>query len=375
MSQIKTCVLGVGLAGLTFHVPFLLALPEFFTLHSVLERSPSTSEGKVYQRFGVTVKVHRTLDQVLADSEIDLIIVATPSHTHYEFAKAALSAGKHVLVDKPVTATFEQAKELGVLASNKHLVLYAFQNRRWDADFLALKRLLNLPSSSPYSLGEIIEFESHYDRYRKSLKGTWKDHALPATGQTYDLGSHLIDQALTLFGRPAKVTAFLENTRGIGNPDVDDTFTIIFRYNRGSNSHNYPLTVTLKAQILSVRSPQIRYIVKGDKGTYVKYGIDIQEDQLKVISSINEIFEPSFGKESEQFYGTLENIDAENLPVRKSIWPSEEAGKYIELFKNLAGAIREGKELEVKWNEAAAVIEMIELAKKSSREGITVEIS
>ncbi|KAF9011227.1 hypothetical protein BDQ17DRAFT_1397125 [Cyathus striatus] len=373
MSQIKTCILGVGLAGLTFHAPFLLALPELFTLHSVLERSPSTPGGKLYQRFGVSAKVYRTLDQVLADSEIELVVVATPSHTHYEFAKAALNAGKHVLVDKPVTATFKQAKELGVLANNKGLVLYAYQNARWNADFLALKRLLNLPSSSPLSLGEVVEFESHYDRYRKSLKGTWKDQALPASGQIYDLGSHLIDQALILFGRPAKVTAFLQNTRGVGDPEVDDSFTIIFHYNRGTYS-TYPLTVILKEQILSVRSPQLRYIVKGEKGTYVKYGIDVQEGQLKVMSNVKEIFEPSFGKESEQFYGTLENMETEDLPVRKSIWPSEEAGKYIELFKNLAAAIRDGKELAVKWNEAAAVIEMIELAMKSSREERSVEI-
>jgi predicted dehydrogenase len=176
---INTCVLGVGLSGLTFHVPFILALPDVFTLHSVLERNPQSSGGKVHDRFNVTVKIHRTLDEVLGDSSIELVIVGTPSHTHYSIAKAALEAGKHgrcialhlsfiilkissVLVDKPVTATSKEAKELGQIARANNLVLYAFQNRRWDADFLALKRLLSLPESSPQSLGNIVEFESQY---------------------------------------------------------------------------------------------------------------------------------------------------------------------------------------------------------------------
>lgn len=174
---ISTCVLGLGLAGLTFHVPFILSLPEIFTLHSVLERNPRTEGGKVKERFGVTTKIYRSLDDVLADPEIELVIVGTPNDTHYSFAKAALTAGKHgmvrwnavthpadfdisVLVDKPVTATVEEAKELGSIAEAKNLVLFAFQNRRWDSDFLALKKLLAEPETSPQSLGAITEFES-----------------------------------------------------------------------------------------------------------------------------------------------------------------------------------------------------------------------
>lgn len=170
--------MGVGLAGLTFHVPFILALPEVFSLHSVLERNPLSPGGKVNERFGVEIKIHRSLDQVLEDSTVELVIICTPNDTHYPFAKAALEAGKHgaiffflwiidaiiqlhpVLVDKPVTATLVQALELGALAQLQGLILYAFQNRRWDSDFLALKRLLALPATSPQSLGSITEFES-----------------------------------------------------------------------------------------------------------------------------------------------------------------------------------------------------------------------
>ena len=174
---INTCVLGVGLSGLTFHVPFLLALPESFNLYAVLERNPKTEGGKVFERFGVNVKIYRTFEDVLADSNIELIIIGTPNETHYEFAKLALQAGKHgglsvqaflvsltatVLVDKPVTATSDQCRELGAISQEKKLVLYAFQNRRWDSDFLALKKLLQVPESSPKSLGVLTELESQY---------------------------------------------------------------------------------------------------------------------------------------------------------------------------------------------------------------------
>ncbi|RDB22861.1 putative oxidoreductase C26H5.09c [Hypsizygus marmoreus] len=388
---IKTCVLGVGLAGLTFHVPFILALPEIFTLQSVLERNPQTSGGKVHDRFGVTVKIHRSLEQVLEDPEIELVIVGTPNQTHYSFAKAALQAGKHgeevresgipslhnnsiaVLVDKPVTATVEEAKELGEIAKAKGLVLYGYQNRRWDSDFLAVKRLLALPESSPQSLGAIIEFESHFDRYRKGLKGTWKDEPLPAAGQTYDLGTHLIDQALVLFGKPTKLTAFIQNIRGVGNPEVDDTFTIHFHYPPGP-TRPHPLTVILRAHILSVRSSQLRYVVRGTQGTYTKYGLDVQEDQLKVIPTPQGILQEQYGREPETIWGTLETLEPDNVTVKSSIWPSADAGQYIELFKNLGAAIRGETEPAVKWEETTAVIEMVELAHKSSREGATVSV-
>ncbi|KAJ8086465.1 hypothetical protein AAF712_002105 [Marasmius tenuissimus] len=372
-SPIKTCLLGVGLAGLTFHAPFILALSEQFTLHSVLERNPKTQGGKLHEKFGVEAKIHRSLEDVLADPEVELIIVGTPNDTHYKFAKAALEAGKHVLVDKPVTSTFAEAKELGELAKSKNLVLYGFQNRRWDSDFLALRRLLDLPESDPHSLGTVHEFESRFDRYRTKAKGTWKDEPLPAAGQLFDLGSHLIDQTLTLFGRPTKLTAFTQNTRGVGSPEVEDTFTVFMQYPAGS-AVPYPLTAILRGHILSVKSPQLRYVVRGSKGTYTKYGVDVQEDQLKVITSPKDVFSNTYGLETESMWGELETIESDEVTVKKSKWPSAEAGQYIELFKNLADAIRTGAEQAVKWSEATAVIEMIELAHKSAKEGATLEV-
>ncbi|KAF9075973.1 oxidoreductase [Rhodocollybia butyracea] len=390
MEPVKCCVIGAGLASTTFHVPFILALPKLFTLHSVLERNPPTSGPTICSKFRLSpssVILHRTLASALSDSSVELVLIGTPNDTHYSLAKAALEAGKHVLVDKPVTPTVEEAKELGELAKKNKRVLYAFQNRRWDQDFLALKRLLDLQETDDKSLGTVIEFESHFDRYRQGLKGSWKDEPRPAAGLIYDLGSHLIDQALTLFGRPTGITAFADNLRGIGHPDVEDNFTIYLHYPAGS-ALPYPFTAILRAHPLSARAPQIRFLVRGQKGSYTKYGVDIQEEQLKALTSSSSSFgapsinmitsnESGYGFEPESLWGTLEQAtDPNGSAIVKSVWPSKDAGCYTDLYRNLAEVIRgaEGVEMKVKWEEATAVIEMIELAKKSSKERRTVDV-
>lgn len=374
-SPINTCVVGVGLAGLTFHVPFILALPQLFNLYAVVERNPKEEGpgGKVKARFGVSPKIYPSLDAALADSAIELVIIATPNDTHYPFAKAALEAGKHVLVDKPVAESVSRAKELGELAQSKGRVLYAFQNRRWDSDFLALKGLLSLPAAHPDHIGTVLEFESHIDRYRPGLKGTWKDKPLPGAGALFDLGAHLIDQALTLFGRPQFVTANVQNLRGIGNSEVDDSFTVQLSYERGPE-RQYPLNVILRSHPLSVKSQQLRYVVRGIRGTYTKHGMDTQEDQLKMISSPKAILREEFGREPAYLHGKIEKILEDNETITKTVWPTPDAGAYVELFQNLGAAIRAGAEPAVKWAEATAVIEMIELAHESSKKKTSVPV-
>ncbi|KAE9410332.1 NAD(P)-binding protein [Gymnopus androsaceus JB14] len=399
METIKCCAIGAGLATLTFHVPFILALPDLFTLHSVLERNPRTPTGTVCDRFNLKqVKLYTNLEQVLSDTEIELVLIGTPNDTHYALAKATLEAGKHVLVDKPVTPTVKEAKELGELAKAKGKVLYAFQNRRWDQDYLALKKLLDLPETDPLSLGTVIEFESHFDRYRLGLKGSWKDEPRPAAGLIYDLGSHLIDQTLALFGRPTSITAFASNLRGVGHPDVDDNnYTVyslrIYMHYPAGSALPYRFTAILRAHPLSAQSPQLRFLVRGQKGSYTKYGIDVQEDQLKALVSSGVQGQtpqslitpvpvlpvaqsiPVYGFEQEERWGTLQHAsDPNGSAIVTSVWPSTEPGCYTDLYRNLAAAIREGGEMAVKWEEATAVIEMIELAKQSAREGRTVEV-
>ncbi|KAJ2930213.1 hypothetical protein H1R20_g6875, partial [Candolleomyces eurysporus] len=222
-------------------------------------------------------------------------------------------------------------------------------------------------------MGAILEFESHFDRYRPSLKGTWKDKPLPAAGALYDLGSHLIDQALTLFGRPNAVTAFVQNIRGVGHPDVDDSFTLNLHYERGPG-RSYPLAVILRSHPLSVKSPQLRFVVRGTRGTYTKHGLDAQEEHLKLLSSPRAILREEFGREPEYLNGKVENILADNETITKTIWPTPDAGGYVELFQNLGSAIRTGAMPSVKWTEATAVLEIIELALQSSKSRATMPV-
>ncbi|KZT20780.1 NAD-P-binding protein [Neolentinus lepideus HHB14362 ss-1] len=374
-TPIKTCVLGTGLGGLVFHIPFLLALPHLFTLYAVLEPSRSS---KARARWGSkmdAVKIYESMEEVLADEVIELVVVTTPNETHHGLARRALEAGKHVMVDKPVTAAAQQARELAELAKSRNLVLAAYQNRRFEADWFALRSLLSLPMTSPQSLGHVYEFESRHDRYRTFLKGTWKDRAAPGTGLVYDLGSHLIDQALVLFGRPTKITAFIQNVRGIGDPNVDDCFTIYFHYTPFPPNRPHSLTVILRSHILSVSAPQLRWVVRGTQGTYTKYGSDGQEGHIRAMSDPAQITEnEEYGKEHEGMWGTLENL-REDGEVVTSTWPTEKKGSYTGLYVNVANAIRNGTQLMVKWEEATAVIEMIELAYLSQKEGRTVDVT
>lgn len=211
------------------------------------------------------------------------------------------------------------------------------------------------------------------DRYRATLKGTWKDEPKPAAGQVFDLGSHLIDQTLTLFGRPNRIFANIQNVRQLGSSGVDDSFTILFMYDAGRVS-KHPFEVTLKASILSVRSSQGRYVLRGTKGTYIKHGVDNQEDTLKAIKAPAEILAAGFGQEPGEAWGTLEYLGTEGEAVKKAKWESKAPGGYVNLFRNLAGAIRNGDELAVKWAQAAEVIEMIELSHQSSKERTVVEV-
>lgn len=369
-TPIRTAVVGAGLAATVFHVPLVLSLPELFVLHSVVERTPPAEmqpEGTIAKKFGVQVKLVHKFEDVLSDPRVELVIIATPNSTHYGFAKAALEAGKHVLVDKPVTTTYEEAKELGTIAQKNNVILYAFQNRRWDSDYLTLRKILEKGT-----LGHITDFVSHYDRYRNFLKGSWKETASPGTGLIYDLGTHVIDQALHSFGRPEKVTGFLQNLRGIGDESVDDNFTIILHYPR-TEENPYLQTAILRAHPLSQRTPQLRFTVRGSKGTFVKYGLDVQEEQMKQ-KGVEAFGKDWFGRESEDIYGELEVVEKEgdNAPTKSRV-PSEK-GTYQELYRNLAAGIRENAELKVKWNEAAMVMLIVELAIQSSKEGRTINV-
>ena len=257
--KIKTGIAAFGMSGKVFHAP-LLFNHNGFELKTIVEHSKDEAS-QLYP----TVSVIRDVDSLLADEEIELVIVNTPDASHFDLAMKAINAGKNVVVEKPFTQTFEQANELIEAAKQKNVMLSVFQNRRWDADFLTIQKVIegNL-------VGRLVEFESHFDRFRNYIKpNTWKEKAETGTGTLYNLGSHLIDQAVVLFGMPDAVNAEIRVLRPGG--EVDDCFDVRLSYNF--------IKVTLKASYL-VREPGPKYLLHGINGSFLKWGLDPQEEAL-----------------------------------------------------------------------------------------------
>ncbi|GAA6025531.1 hypothetical protein JCM11491_000528 [Sporobolomyces phaffii] len=369
MSPINVAVLGFGMSATVFHIPFLLAAPDRFRLHSILERSATPTASKARDAYP-GVKVVTTIDDVLADDQVDAVWVLTTNSTHFEYAQRALEAGKHVVVEKPITPTSDEAVQLANLARDKDLVLAVYQNRRWDADFLTIKDLIDKGT-----FGDLSEFQSNFDRFRNEAAVTkvWKEKNLPGSGLAYDLGSHLVDQLLALFGTPTHVTAHLANSRLIGNPSVPDSFRIQLHY-PPSSTRRLPLVAVAQSSSLSLQNPQQRFLVRGTDAAFVKHGLDPQEDALK---RLGPDAPPSaeFGVEAPEHAGTLWTRGATGTggePTRVESVP----GRYQSWFDNVAEAIesKDRTKLIVTPEQAALTIKIIELAIRSSEEGRTIAV-
>lgn len=339
---IRTGILSYGMSGKVFHAPLLDAHPSF-RLKKVLERNSA----RAMERYSY-VEISKSMEEFLSDPELDLVIVNTPNSTHYEFAKKALQAGKHVVLEKPFTNTVEEGQELIGLAEKQGLLLTAFQNRRWDSDFLTVQQVLKSGM-----LGEIVEFEAHYDRFRNYVEeNTWKEERAPGSGILYNLGSHMLDQALVLFGLPKSITADIRIQRPGGT--VDDNYEVVMDYGK--------VKVTVKSSYM-VREQGPRYMIYGVEGSFIKYGLDVQEQALK------EGFlpgGPEWGVEPEFDWGII-NTQIGGLHVKGNI--ESLPGNYMAFYENLAAAISEGAELAVKPEQALDVIKVIEVARQSSDEG------
>ncbi|MES1219962.1 MAG: Gfo/Idh/MocA family oxidoreductase [Bacteroidota bacterium] len=256
---IKTGICSYGMSGKLFHGPFIEAHPGF-ELTAILERSKDESRKKYPNS-----KLYRSIDELLADDTLDLVIINTPVQTHYDYAKRAMLNGKNVIVEKPFTVTSKEAEELTAIAKEKNVFLFVYQNRRYDGDFRAIKDLLNKKL-----LGEIKEVEIRFDRFRPELGGKlWKETKIPGAGVAYDLGAHLIDQALQLFGWPQALFADLMAMRN-GSP-VDDYFEILLYYPT--------FRVRLKGSCF-VKQPVPEYIFHGSKGSFLQLRSDVQEQLL-----------------------------------------------------------------------------------------------
>jgi predicted dehydrogenase len=335
---INTAIIGFGLSGRVFHAPFIHVHPGF-RLTKVVERNGNSSK-ELYPYADVV----RDYQRLLNDDTLDLVVIATPNIYHFEQAKDLLKAGKHIVIEKPFTPTSAEADELIRIAENAGKKIFVYQNRRWDGDFKTVQQVVY----HGY-LGEILEYEAHFDRFAPGARrSAWRDEPFPAGGVLYDLGSHLIDQALVLFGMPHSVFADIRWQRA--GSKVDDYFEINLHYQR--------LKATLKASVF-VKEPGPRFILHGTKGSFIKYGIDPQEEMLKDGHMPNL---KDWGKDDPDDWGIL-NAEMHEQQFYGNI--ETEPGNYMDFYDNVYEAINTGAEQAVSPEEARNVIRIIELAFES----------
>lgn len=348
MVPISTCVVSYGISSKTFHLPFLTT-QSGYSVDMILERSGSTALEKF-----PSIKLVHAFEDVLSDASIELVVITSPNTTHFTYAKSALLAGKHVVVEKPFTTTHAEALELVALAEQTGKICSVFHNRRYVADFLTMKQVIETGL-----LGEVKEFFAHYDRFRPDPRtyGVWREHELPGSGVFFDLGPHLIDQALVLFGMPSAITADIRRMKDYSK--VDDYFDVRLHYDS--------LIVTLHSSML-VREMGPRYMIHGTKGSFIKHGEDPQEELLK---AGHLPVGPDWGKEDPQSYGLLHTeINGELV---RQIYPSVQGG-FGKYYEHLHASIRNGAPLQETPEHGRRVIQLIECAFESSRQRRTIDI-
>lgn len=334
---VRVGLIGYGYASKTFHAPLIAGTPGM-----QLAAVSSSDAAKVHADWP-TVPVVASPTALFDDPSLDLIVIPTPNDTHFPLAKAALEAGKHVVVDKPFTVTLSQARELEALAKSRGLVLSVFHNRRWDSDFLTLQALLHQGT-----LGEVAYFESHFDRYRPQVRNRWREQAGVGSGIWYDLGPHLVDQALVLFGQPVSITVDLAQLRP--GAQTTDYFHAIL---------NYPQRrIVLHASMLAA-AESARYIVHGTRGSFVKYGLDPQEDRLKAGER-----PPVEDWGYDMRDGVLTLAEGDSL-VEKPLLT--QPGNYPAYYAGVRDALNGQGENPVPASQAIRVMEIIELGIESAK--------
>ncbi|HEY8660955.1 MAG TPA: Gfo/Idh/MocA family oxidoreductase [Hanamia sp.] len=347
MKPINTALCSFGMSGLVFHAPFINVNPHF-NFYAVWERSKNIAAEKYPE-----VKTYRTLETMLADDLVELVIVNTPNYTHYDFAKKALEAGKHVIVEKPFTINIEEGKELIEIAKKQNKILSVYQNRRYDSDYKTIRKVIN-----ENLLGELVEVEMHFDRFKEELSPKLhKEVPGPGAGSLYDLGAHLIDQALQLFGMPQKIFADIRVIRPMSK--VDDYWELLLYYNK--------LRVRLKSSYV-VREALPGYILHGLKGSFIKAKTDVQEMTLQkgIIPGGSD-----WGKEPETEKGLL-HTEINGEIIREYI--QSEQGNYGDYYEAVYESIRNNKPIPVTAEQGLDVIRIIEAAFRSNEEKKVNEI-
>lgn len=362
-SPIRTAVLGFGFAGKVFHCPFIAAVPGL-ELNAIVQR-----KGDEASHAYPSARILRSAEEAFADPTLDLIVVATPSETHFDLAALALQAGKHVVVDKPITSSSKSARALVSLAKHHSRILAPFHNRRWDGDFLTLRKLLH-----ENSLGRVVEITSRFDRYRPLPRpNTWKEVASPATGFLYDLGPHLVDQALSLYGPPARITASVRHDRD--RTDIDDAFDLILDYDM---PYGRTLRYGCHATMLAAE-PSPRFLVHGTHGSFRKLGVDPQEPVLLADPNLRP---PSLNSsepwlpEPESAWGTVTLPLSLQQPTEltRTIVPTI-PGDYRQFYANVRDALLGKAPLAVSAEDAYRTLRILDLARQSHQERRTLPVT
>ncbi|WP_058909893.1 oxidoreductase [Entomohabitans teleogrylli] len=344
-APVRVGLLGYGYASKTFHAPLINATPQM-----ELAAISSSNADKVAVDWP-QVRVQADPQDLINDPTLDLIVIPTPNDTHFPLAKAALEAGKHVVVDKPFTVTLAEARELEALAQQRQLILSVFHNRRWDSDFLTLRGLVEQDT-----LGEVVYLESHFDRWRPEIRQRWREQGGAGSGIWYDLAPHLIDQALVLFGMPTAITADLAQLRP--GAQATDYFHAILSWPERR--------VVLHGTVLAAaESP--RYVVHGRKGSYVKYGLDPQEECLKQGQRPGEA---AWGEDTR--HGVLTLAGGEGLREQPQ---ATQPGNYPAYYAAIGAAVRGTGENPVPASQAINVMRLIELGIESARRQSTLPVA
>src|SRR5689334_6448575 len=346
--MVNVGLVGFGFAGRTFHAPIISQVPGL-RLRAIVQRTGDDAAA-VYP----SATVVRSLQELLGIEEIRLVVIATPNPSHYEIAKQCLLAGRNVVVDKPFTTTYAEADELVKLARQRRRLLTVYQNRRFDGDFRTIQELL-----AGNRLGRLVLFENHFDRYRLELRpSAWRERPEAGSGVFFDLGVHLLDQALQLFGHPQAITADVRLERA--GAQVDDAFDVTLHYPR--------MRGLLRSSMVAL-APDLRFLLRGDNGAYVKHGLDPQEDSLKRGEVPRD---DSWGREERDRWGVLYSpssgtIVAEKIPTQ--------AGNYCLFYANVRDALLSNTPPAVTHEQMLDLMYAVELSRKSSDEKCTLEWS
>jgi scyllo-inositol 2-dehydrogenase (NADP+) len=347
---LRVAVLGYGLAGAVFHAP-LIAATAGLAVSVVVTGNPDRAAQARREHDGVTVV--ETADDVWKRADdIDLVVVAAPNRVHASLAHAAIDRGLPVVVDKPFAVTVEEAQSVIDAAAKADVALTVFQNRRWDGDFLTLRRLL-----AEGALGSVHRFESRFERWRPVPKGGWRESGTPADagGLLFDLGAHLIDQALVLFGPATHVYAEVDRRRP--TVETDDDVFVALTHASGVRSHLWA------SAIASDLGPRLR--VLGDRAAYVKYGLDPQEDALR--AGRRPDLEADWGTEDPAQSGTL-GVVGDNGPV------ATEPGAYQRFYAAVEAAVRSGATMPVDPGDSVETLRIIQAARRSSVEATVISL-